>query len=312
MLTEEAAMEREAFRERVLKEGMHPCRVPCLDAMAIWQVVHHLTRTYLLTLVDLPEHHSAVTALSETVTLYGMMKLLLREIAAGDHRLAELRFYRHGLRDKLDVESGFYTFGRLRASWLTTSGFDRLTTSGFDPSGTFGRLRASWLTTSGFDGLTTSRFDPSGTFGRLRASWLTTSGFDRLTTSGFDRFTTSGFDPSDTFGRLRASWLTTSGFDGLTTSGLLGVSANRTPLTPAFLGSDRHTEFPHQPLAGIGEREAAYLHDKADDITALAAAETLEDVARSIQMERRVVVVMQRTEATATGLACAVESHAQV
>ena len=223
MLTEEAAMEREAFRERVLKEGMHPCRVPCLDAMAIWQVVHHLTRTYLLTLVDLPEHHSAVTALSETVTLYRMLKLLLREIAAGDHRLAELRFYRHGLRDKLDVESGFYTFGRLRASWLTTSGFDRLTTSG-----------------------------------------------------------------------------------------LLGVSANRTPLTPAFLGSDRHTEFPHQPLAGIVEREAAYLHDKADDITALAAAETLEDVARSIQMERRVVVVVQRTEATATGLACAVESHAQV
>lgn len=215
MLTEEAAMEREAFRERVLKEGMHPCRVPCLDAMAIRQVVHHLTRTYLLTLVDLPEHHSAVTAHSETVTLYRMLKLLLREIAAGDHRLAELRFHRHGLRDKLDVESGFYTFGRLRASWLTTSG-------------------------------------------------------------------------------------------------LLGVSANRTPLTPAFLESDRHTEFPHQPLAGIGEREAAYLHDKADDITALAAAETLEDVARSIQMERRVVVVMQRTEATATGLACAVESHAQV
>ena len=158
----------------------------------------------------------------------------------------------------MDVESGFYTFGRLRASWLTTSGFDRLTTSGFDPSGTFGRLRASRLTTSRFDGLTTS------------------------------------------------------GFDRLTTSGLLGVSANRTPLTPAFLGSDRHTEFLHQPLAGIGEREAAYLHDKADDITALAAAETLEDVARCIQMERRVVVVVQRTEATATGLACAVESHAQV
>ncbi len=243
-------MEREAFRERVLKEGMHPCRVPCLDAMAIRQVVHHLTRTYLLTLVDLPEHHSAVTAHSETVTLYRMLKLLLREIAAGDHRLAELRFYRHGLRDKLDVESGFDTFGRLRASWLTTSGFDRLTTSGFDPSGTFGRLRASRLTTSGFD--------------------------------------------------------------GLTTSGLLGVYANRTPLTTAFRRSDRHTEFLHQPLAGIGEREAAYLHDKADDITALAAAETLEDVARSIQMERRVVVVVQRTEATATGLACAVESHAQV
>ena len=215
MLTEEAAMEREAFRERVLKEGMHPCRVPCLDAMAIRQVVHHLTRTYLLTLVDLPEHHSAVTAHSETVTLYRMLKLLLREIAAGDHRLAELRFHRHGLRDKLDVESGFYTFGRLRASRLTTSG-------------------------------------------------------------------------------------------------LLGVSANHIPLTTAFRRSDRHTEFLHQPLAGIGEREAAYLHDKADDITALAAAETLEDVARSIQMERRVVVVMQRTEATATGLACAVESHAQV
>ena len=242
MLTEEAAMEREAFRERVLKEGMHPCRVPCLDAMAIRQVVHHLTRTYLLTLVDLPEHHSAVTAHSETVTLYRMLKLLLREIAAGDHRLAEIRFYRHGLRDKLDVESGFYTFGRLRASWLTTS----------------------------------------------------------------------GFDPSDTFGRLRASWLTTSGFDRLTTSGLLGISANHIPLTTAFRRSDRHTEFPHQPLAGIGERKAAYLHDKADDITALAAAETLEDVARSIQMERRVVVVVQRTEATATGLACAVESHAQV
>ena len=242
MLTEEAAMEREAFRERVLKEGMHPCRVPCLDAMAIRQVVHHLTRTYLLTLVDLPEHHSAVTAHSETVTLYRMLKLLLREIAAGDHRLAEIRFYRHGLRDKLDVESGFYTFGRLRASWLTTS----------------------------------------------------------------------GFDPSDTFGRLRASWLTTSGFDRLTTSGLLGISANHIPLTTAFRRSDRHTEFPHQPLAGIGERKAAYLHDKADDITALAAAETLEDVARCIQMERRVVVVMQRTEATATGLACAVESHAQV
>ena len=258
MLTEEAAMEREAFRERVLKEGMHPCRVPCLDAMAIRQVVHHLTRTYLLTLVDLPEHHSAVTAHSETVTLYRMLKLLLREIAAGDHRLAELRFHRHGLRDKLDVESGSDTFGRLRESWLTTSGFDRFTTSGFDPSGTFGRLRAS-----------------------------------RLTTSGFDR-------------------LTTSGFDGLTTSGLLGVSANHIPLTTAFRRSDRHTEFPHQPLAGIGEREAAYLHDKADDITALAAAETLEDVARSIQMERRVVVVVQRTEATATGLACAVESHAQV
>ena len=250
MLTEEAAMEREAFRERVLKEGMHPCRVPCLDAMAIRQVVHHLTRTYLLTLVDLPEHHSAVTAHSETVTLYRMLKLLLREIAAGDHRLAELRFHRHGLRDKLDVESGFYTFGRLRASWLTTSGFDRLTTSGFDPSGTFGRLRESWLTTSRFD--------------------------------------------------------------RLTTSGLLGISANHIPLTTAFRRSDRHTEFPHQPLAGIGEREAAYLHDKADDITALAAAETLEDVARCIQMERRVVVVMQRTEATATGLACAVESHAQV
>ena len=258
MLTEEAAMEREAFRERVLKEGMHPCRVPCLDAMAIRQVVHHLTRTYLLTLVDLPEHHSAVTAHSETVTLYRMLKLLLRKIAAGDHRLAELRFHRHGLRDKLDVESGFYTFGRLRASWLTTSGFDR------------------------------------------------------LTTSGFDRLTTSGFDPSDTFGRLRASWLTTSGFDRLTTSGLLGVYANHIPLTTAFRRSDRHTEFPHQPLAGIGEREAAYLHDKADDITALSAAETLEDVARSIQMERRVVVVVQRTEATATGLACAVESHAQV
>ena len=223
MLTEEAAMEREAFRERVLKEGMHPCRVPCLDAMAIRQVVHHLTRTYLLTLVDLPEHHSAVTAHSETVTLYRMLKLLLREIAAGDHRLAEIRFYRHGLRDKLNVESG-----------------------------------------------------------------------------------------SDTFGRLRASWLTTSGFDRLTTSGLLGISANHIPLTTAFRRSDRHTEFPHQPLAGIGERKAAYLHDKADDITALAAAETLEDVARCIQMERRVVVVMQRTEATATGLACAVESHAQV
>ena len=242
MLTEEAAMEREAFRERVLKEGMHPCRVPCLDAMAIRQVVHHLTRTYLLTLVDLPEHHSAVTAHSETVTLYRMLKLLLREIAAGDHRLAERRFHRHGLRDKLNVESGSDTFGRLRASWLTTSGFDRLTTSGFDPSGTFGRLRASWLTTSG----------------------------------------------------------------------LLGVSANHIPLTTAFRRSDRHTEFLHQPLAGIGEREVTYLHDKADDITALAAAETLEDVARSIQMERRVVVVVQRTEATATGLACAVESHAQV
>lgn len=224
MLTEEAAMEREAFRERVLKEGMHPCRVPCLDAMAIRQVVHHLTRTYLLTLVDLPEHHSAVTAHSETVTLYRMLKLLLREIAAGDHRLAELRFHRHGLRDKLNVESGSDTFGRLRASWLTTSY-------------------------------------------QVKPTLI---------------------------------------------PGLPVTPPNLAPFTSVFRRNNRHTEFLHQPLAGIGEREAAYLHDKADDITALAAAETLEDVARSIQMERRVVVVVQRTEATATGLACAVESHAQV
>ena len=75
--------------------------------------------------------------------------------------------------------------------------------------------------------------------------------------------------------------------------------------------NDSDVEFVDKPLAGIEVLEVLDLHDEADDIAALATGEALEDVLFGIEVERGLVVVMERTDTAAVELAHAVEVHAE-